>query len=58
LEDNMTPDRLRVIVQTLDLIYEELREAGLLDRVDPRLEKMIKDLELLLKYDVTGPLVG
>lgn len=54
----MTPDRLRVIVQTLDLIYEELREAGMLTRVDPRLEKMIKDLESLLKYDVTGPLAG
>ena len=54
----MTPDRLRVIVQTLDLIYEELREAGLLARVDPSLEKMIKDLELLLKYDVTGPVAG
>jgi len=54
----MTPDRLRVIVQTLDLIYEELRESGLLARVDPKLEKMIGDLELLLKYDVTGPLVG
>lgn len=54
----MDPQRLRVIVQTLELINEELREAGLLTRVDPRFDKMIKDLDTLLKYDVTGPLVG
>ena len=55
---SITPERLRVIIQTFQLMREELHEAGLLARVDPKLDKMIKDLELLLKYDVTGPLVG
>lgn len=54
----MTPERLRVIVQTLELIHEELRESGLMNNVDPRFDKMIKDLEVLLKYDITGPLVS
>jgi hypothetical protein len=55
---NITPDRLRVIIQTLDLIYQELNDAGLLVSVDPKLNVMIKDLETILNYDVTGPLIG
>lgn len=58
MQDAMTPERLRVIVQTLELIHEELRESGLMNNVDPRFDKMIKDLEVLLKYDITGPLVS
>lgn len=54
----ITQERLRVIVQTFELMREELAEAGLLTRVDNRFDQMIKDLETLLKYDVTGPLVG